>query len=240
MVQQKSVQKKSKKVIAKKAKIKRSKFQYIDDVIVITFALASVFLLFLELSGSVESNQSGLIRSIDLVIALFFFGEFFVRLYFHKNRKRFLIFHWWELLAAIPIASIGSQLFRSLRLLRVFEVVQVARATARLETTGGVFSEYSDHPYLIEAISTLLAIMFIAAVLFYRLENGVNPNIHSIWDAFWWASTTLTTTGYGDISPVTSAGRVVAIILMFTGVISVALLTGVVVQYVSTRKKSRK
>ena len=62
------------------------------------------------------------------------------------------------------------------------------------------------------------AIMFPGAYLFYVLEAEINPGISNYWDAIWWAFTTVTTVGYGDVVPITHAGRVLAIFIMIGGV----------------------
>lgn len=56
-----------------------------------------------------------------------------------------------------------------------------------------------------------------AATLLYNLEAGSNPRIHSMLDTIWWAVSTVTTVGYGDVIPVTPSGRVVGIFLMIIG-----------------------
>jgi voltage-gated potassium channel len=55
------------------------------------------------------------------------------------------------------------------------------------------------------------------AIVLYRLEFGINPNIHSYLDTVWWAVSTVTTVGYGDVSPVTDNGKIIGIILMIGG-----------------------
>lgn len=59
--------------------------------------------------------------------------------------------------------------------------------------------------------------LFSCAGLFYFLEFGTNPKVENFFDAIWWAVATMTTVGYGDIYPVTTAGRCVGIALMMTG-----------------------
>jgi len=61
------------------------------------------------------------------------------------------------------------------------------------------------------------SVLLLSALLFYLFESGRNPKVNEIWDALWWAFVTITTVGYGDIVPVTAAGRVVAVSLMMTG-----------------------
>ncbi len=67
-----------------------------------------------------------------------------------------------------------------------------------------------------------------AAIVMFVLERKVNPNIHNLFDAIWWSIVTVTTVGYGDIRPVTAAGKIVASFLMIMGITSIAIITGVV------------
>ncbi len=70
--------------------------------------------------------------------------------------------------------------------------------------------------------------LFGAAITMFALEHNVNPKINNLFDAFWWSIVTVTTVGYGDIKPVTSAGRIIASILMVLGISGIAVLTGIV------------
>ena len=79
------------------------------------------------------------------------------------------------------------------------------------------------------ALFTVLLIVG-AAIAFQAVENGHHPEPVSLWDGLWWAVETVTTVGYGDIYPVTDAGRVIAMIVMLSGIGFVALLTGSIAQ----------
>ena len=68
-------------------------------------------------------------------------------------------------------------------------------------------------------VITLLGngILLFASTVFYLVESGRNPAVHNFFDALWWGCITMTTVGYGDVTPHTWAGRVVAVVLIFTG-----------------------
>ena len=67
--------------------------------------------------------------------------------------------------------------------------------------------------------------LFAAAGIFYLLEHGTNPAVAHPFDAIWWAAVTMTTVGYGDVVPITTGGRIVAVVLMLTaGVLFLAFI----------------
>ncbi len=77
--------------------------------------------------------------------------------------------------------------------------------------------------FLLLAIN--LGIILIASIVFYLLEHGVNKGLGSFLDALYWAVISVTTTGYGDITPVTPAGKVTAIFVVFSGLALLSLFT---------------
>lgn len=85
--------------------------------------------------------------------------------------------------------------------------------------------------YLIYLLSVVGAITLSTALAFYHFEAGRNPNVHGVWDSFWWAIVTMTTIGYGDVYPVTTGGRIVAILLMFAGIGTLGVATAAIAAY---------
>ena len=73
-------------------------------------------------------------------------------------------------------------------------------------------------------------VLFTAIMIFYKVEQGVNPTVTTMLDAVWWGLTTITTVGFGDVVPVTVEGRIVGLVLMATGV---ALYVGATALFVT-------
>ena len=71
-------------------------------------------------------------------------------------------------------------------------------------------------PFWVMTFSCNFAV-FIAALVFYQIEQGINPQIRNFLDAVWWSFSTVTTVGYGDITPQTSSGKIIGILLMISG-----------------------
>ncbi|MEQ1724225.1 MAG: potassium channel family protein [Pseudobdellovibrio sp.] len=61
------------------------------------------------------------------------------------------------------------------------------------------------------------SLIAIASALLYHFEHGINPKINSLLDTVWWAVATVTTVGYGDVSPITNIGKVIGIFMMIVG-----------------------
>jgi voltage-gated potassium channel len=76
-----------------------------------------------------------------------------------------------------------------------------------------------------------LAVVFIGAFGVYLAESDTNKAVGSFGDALWWAFVTVTTVGYGDVSPVTFEGRIIAVILMLTGIGVIGIFTASVASY---------
>ena len=74
------------------------------------------------------------------------------------------------------------------------------------------------------ALAMLFAVVFIFGTGTFMLEQGANPQFQELQDGLWWALVTLTTVGYGDIAPVTAAGRVVAVMTMIFGMVVYSLV----------------
>ena len=129
-----------------------------------------------------------------------------------------------DLLAILPfylgiIASIDLRFIRVFRLLRF---LKLARYSPALHTLVRVLA--NERRALMAALLLVMAALLFAASGMYFLERHVQPeHFGSIPEAAWWAIVTLTTVGYGDVAPVTAAGRVFAGLVMLSGLIVLAL-----------------
>jgi voltage-gated potassium channel len=76
-----------------------------------------------------------------------------------------------------------------------------------------------------------LAVVALGAIAVYAVESGQNRAIGSVGDAIWWAIVTATTVGYGDVSPVTPEGRVIAVVLMLVGIGIIGVFTATIASF---------
>ena len=88
-----------------------------------------------------------------------------------------------------------------------------------------------------QVAAVTLAIVFVCSLaVFYFEHNKIEANIHSLWDGFWWAIVTAAAVGYGDRYPVSVAGRIIGILLIFSGVGLMSLLTATIASVFVERK----
>ncbi len=124
--------------------------------------------------------------------------------------------------------------FRVLRLVRLMRLLKIARYSPALSTLAQVIVD--ERRALFGALLLMLCAMVFAAATMNAVEGAALPaKFGTIPEAMWWAIETLTTVGYGDVVPVTAAGRIVAGITMITGVGLLALPVGIIATgFVST------
>jgi voltage-gated potassium channel len=125
----------------------------------------------------------------------------------NKDKKKFIIRHGWEIIALLPL----DPSFRLVRLLRF------ARLFALIRTSPLVW-EIVRSPALLRILGFTSVVILWSSVGIFMMENGINDHIQTFGDAIWWSIVTTTTVGYGDISPVSIGGRIIAVFLMITGI----------------------
>jgi voltage-gated potassium channel len=147
-----------------------------------------------------------------------FAAELVVMLIFVPKRWRWLRDHPLELAIVLltpPFLPASLQAIRVLRLLRLLRLLVLVRAAQRLLSGEGL--KYAAFLALLTAVG--------GGAAFSSVEKG-----RSTWDGVWWAVSTMTTVGYGDIAPITNYGRVIAIVVMLVGIGFIALVTGALAQ----------
>ena len=135
-----------------------------------------------------------------------------------------------DLLAILPSILpllLGGVDLRWLRILRLMRLLKFSHYSSALEDLfSAVRHEWRS---FVATLYLLILAIFLSSSLIYVFEQSVQPeHFGSIPDAMWWTVVTLTTVGYGDIVPITVAGKLVATLTALMGVYVVALLTGIV------------
>lgn len=137
-----------------------------------------------------------------------------------------------DLLATAPyylmlLSPVNAGVLRTLRLVRLFMIVKVNRYTHALDTIAAVLRRKAAQ--LASSMMTVLMLMVIFSVLIYNVENRYQPEVFAnSFSGLWWAVSTITTIGYGDIFPITVLGKVLGGILAVLGIGLIAVPTGII------------
>jgi len=194
--------------------------------------ILTLFSLLVMVGLIIGSVNYDVLWRVDFLICLVFLIDFWLNLWRAPGRVAYFFKQggWLDLLGAIPtmLGLPWTSLFRLARLNRLVWIVKHLQGKDR----GDVMAETRRNPAKTALATMLIAayvLITIASLSILALERGASDaNIRTGRDAFWWVIVTITTVGYGDHVPVTSFGRILAMVLMVFGIGIFAVLTSYV------------
>jgi len=197
----------------------------IYELLMAFLALVVVAILFVEFTRPLTEEQEKILFRIDLTILLIFAVDYFYRLIRAKNKWQFVKSNIFDLIAIMPfdkafrIARLARltrlvRLSRSARVVRILRLTKLVRLFAFARRFSNTFSGVLQTNGLIYVVIVTFFVIIMGACGIMAFEN----NINTFGDAIWWSLVTTTTVGYGDISPESTGGRVIAGILMIFGI----------------------
>ena len=212
------------------------------DIFIVTLIGLNVIALILESVRSIQARAAGLFNVFELVSVIIFSIEYLGRLWsivevpaYQKpvvGRLRFMAtpLALVDLLAILPFylpfTGIDLRFLRIMRMMRIFRVAKLGRYSQSLQMLHRVMTVKKEQ--LICSLFILLLLVIVAASMLYYVENSVQPEIFSsIPASMWWAISTLTTVGYGDVYPITGIGKLLASVIAILGIGMFALPTGI-------------
>lgn len=207
------------------------KIEFTYDIIVGILAIVATFVVVLQFSKNISVIQMRYLTLADNTIYLIFVADFVLRWALSKDKKAFIRNHYVDLIAILPFHFFTNSPYGSLlKLIRVltYSMRLIHNIKDVLYTNGFIYSLGS---------ATIITILGSFAIYFF--EKDSSTTIKSYGDAFWWSIVTVTTVGYGDISPTTVAGRVIAAILMLSGIGFLSMLTSTVSTYFITKTNEK-
>ena len=214
------------------------------DVWLLVLILANIFLLLVDsVMGPTDTMTSRIHLSLSYVVfkalewgfTLLFTFEYYLRIYCLKHPRKY-VYSFWGIIdflsifpAYLSLIVPATQALTVLRLLRVMRVFRIFKMERFQREAFHLLSALKN-----SAIKVLIFMLFmlVAAVilgtLMYTFESEVNPEFKSIPSGIYWAVVTITTVGYGDLVPMTPAGRFLSVLVMLLGYSIIAVPTGIV------------
>lgn len=214
----------------------------IFDIALLWAILISILIIILESVPSINREYGDYLKAAEWVITILFTLEYIIRIWVIKKKSGY-IFSFFGIVDFLSIASFylslifpGSRPFimlRAIRLLRIFRIFQLTHYLSESAIMGKALIKS------LKRITVFLSVLIVAVVLMgtimYVVEHGEN-GFDSIPHSIYWAIVTITTVGYGDITPVTTLGKVISSIIMMLGYALIAVPTGIVAAELTKQK----
>lgn len=205
------------------------------DIALLWLVAASVIIVMLESVAEFRLRHGTLLRSAEWIVTILFTIEYIVRLAVVRNRWRYATSFYGiiDLLSFLPsyveLLLPGSHYLMILRVLRLLRMFRILKMAHHLGEAGVLINALRASRAKISVfLFGVMAIVCVEGTIMYLLENAKNPGFSSIPQSIYWAIVTLTTVGYGDVSPITVLGKMMASVVMLTGFAIIAVPTGVV------------
>ena len=214
------------------------------DLYLLAFIVMSVLTVMLESIPELKLRYYPVFYSLEWIFTIAFTVEYILRVWSAPNRKEYITSYWGiiDLVAILPsylilipwISIYGSlRVLRAMRLLRIFRILKLNKYTSQYQVL--MHSIMVSLPKITIFVSFLMILVVILGTLIYVVEGGSN-GFESIPQSIYWAIVTITTVGYGDITPSTGLGRFISSIIMLMGYSIIAVPTGIITVSMSSYK----
>jgi len=202
------------------------------NLFIIGLIVLSVLSISFETLPDLDQRLINALLIFEAICVILFSIEYLLRIYVADKKLQY-IFSFYGIIDFIAIVpfyiAVGVDLralriFRLLRLFRIFKLARFSDASTRLfNAFKSIKSELAIYTIII------CCIMYISAVVIYLFENPAQPDtFSSIFQSLWWAVSTITLLGYGDIYPVTTGGKIFTFIILLSGLAMISVLTGLI------------
>ncbi|PWS33106.1 ion transporter [Pedobacter paludis] len=216
------------------------------DVGLLIAIFTSIIVVMLDSVVSIHQKYGDLFKTLELIYSVLFTIEYILRLISIRKPVKYVfsLLGIIDLIALIPsylsIFFIGAQsllVFRALRLLRVFRIFKLGHFLTEINfLTQALKGSVRKISIFLLTVLTITVILGSIMYLVEKRENGFS----NIPESIYWAIVTITTVGYGDISPVTPIGKFVASVVMLIGYAIIAVPTGIITHDIALASRQKK
>ncbi|QDV20214.1 Cyclic nucleotide-gated potassium channel [Gimesia panareensis] len=211
------------------------------DYVIQAMIILSLVSFSIETLPDLSADSRKTLKAIEIICIAVFTVEYIARIIVATNKPTF-IFSFFGIIDALAIlpfylaSGLDLRSIRSFRLLRLIRIMKLARYNAAAKRFHRAFIIAKEEIVLFLFAS--LIVLYLAAAGIYHFENPAQPEkFSSIFHSLWWAVTTLTTVGYGDMYPVTAGGRLFTFFVLVIGLGIVAIPAGLVASALSKARE---
>jgi voltage-gated potassium channel len=205
------------------------------DAVLLVLISLSVLTVMLDSVVEFRTGREHLLRTAEWTFTILFTLEYIARLLVVQNPGRYArsFFGVIDLVAILPayleLLIPGSHYLMAIRVLRLMRMFRVFKMAEHIGEASLLLNALRASRRKISIfLGAVFTIVLVEGTIIYVLENGSNEGFNNIPQSIYWAIVTLTTVGYGDVTPVTIAGKMMASVIMLTGFAIIAVPTGIV------------
>jgi voltage-gated potassium channel len=209
------------------------------DLFIILMNLLVVGIFVLN-TYNLSLETRALLWILEVGVVGFFIIEYLLRFYGSTNRESYVVdaYSIIDLVAILPtviliiapISGIYADI-RFVQTIRIFAVFRIFRFLRFVDKDHLLFGTVSPGMLrVVRLVTTILIVFFVSSGFFYYAESPINPLVNNFGDAFYFTVVALSTVGFGDIVPVTGAGRLVAILSIISGILLIPWQASLVVK----------
>lgn len=200
------------------------------DLVIQALIVISLLSFSMETLPNLSPAMRTFLGYVEVVTVVLFTIEYLLRVYVADRRLSYVFSFYGivDLLAIVPFyLSLGIDMrsLRAMRLLRLFRLFKLVRYNNAIERFVRAFTIAREE--IIVFIMVTVILLFLSSIGIYYFEHEAQPEVFaSIFHSLWWAVTTLTTVGYGDMYPITAGGRIFTFCILMIGLGIVAVPAG--------------
>ena len=217
-------------------------YRVIYNAILFVIIFIDIILLIfgaLDLILNLKPSFMGFYR-FDLLVSILITIHFLLRLYQEKNKIEYLARNWIVIFAIIPLAYLVILIYPNIYLASLLFLIRIYALFRYLLKIRDII-RFTRKTKLDYATFVLLSTLIFGSIAFYIVESPVNPQASNIGNSLFFMIVSMSTTGYGNIVPYTSIGKIIAVIaivvgLGYTGWVTAAIASSLIEEF---RKKSK-
>ncbi|MBX2869392.1 MAG: ion transporter [Acidiferrobacterales bacterium] len=214
------------------------------DYTIISLILISIVTLSIETVPGLTKQTMLILRLTEVFITIVFTIEYLLRVAASEKKSRYIFSFYGivDFIAILPFyLALGFDLrgLRAFRLFRLVRLLKLNRYSHAMDKFGKAVILVKEEVVLFLGATAIL--LFLSATGIYYFENTAQPeNFQSIPHSLWWAVSTLSTVGYGDVYPITIAGKIFTFAILMIGLGIVAVPAGLVASALSEVRRNEK
>lgn len=213
----------------------------IFDVVLQLLIIISLISFSIQTMPNLSIHAMQMCRAVEIVAVAIFTVEYFLRIMV-ADCKQSYIFSFWgviDICSILPfyltmgLDFLALRALRLLRLIRLFKLARYNKAAYRFNRAFHLAKEE-----IILLLITMIIVLYIAAVGIYHFEHQAQPQLFSsVFNGLWWAVSSLTTVGYGDVYPITIGGKIFTFFVLIIGLGVITIPAGLFASALSRVKE---